>query len=57
MTFLAEEYGEDDLTSLYHRLADGPASEADQRDAFTATVGVSATDVVDRWGDWLTDRV
>lgn len=56
-TFLAEEYGEDDLISLYHRLADGPASEADQRDAFTATVGVSATDVVDRWGDWLTDRV
>ncbi len=56
-TFLAEEYGEDELTSLYRTLADGPVSEAGQSDAFTATVGVSAADVVDRWGDWLTDLV
>lgn len=57
VVFLAEEYGEDELTSLYRTLADGPSSEGDQRDAFSTILDVSAKDAVDRWGQWLTDRV
>lgn len=54
--FLAEEHGRDQLTALYRALADGPAGDDLSHD-FAATVGASVDEVVDRWGEWLSNRL
>ncbi|MFD4470376.1 peptidase MA family metallohydrolase [Rhodococcus sp. NPDC058505] len=55
--FIADQFGEDRLRSLYRELAAGPveAPVADER--IERTLGIDSRELVGQWGSWLAARI
>ncbi|MRH92577.1 hypothetical protein GFY24_35025 [Nocardia sp. SYP-A9097] len=54
--FIADQFGEPQLISLYRQLATGPKDHAAIEAILGSTLGVSYPDFLARWHSWITSR-